>query len=270
MRRPLAAIVVLAISLCAATHGPRDGWLVIIGGGEIGPEVWERFFALAGGKDQPIVLIPTANETSEKAQATIRKAGVSNLTVLDTRDRKVADSESFVEPLRKARGVFFSGGRQWRLADAYLGTRTESELKRLLDRGGVIGGSSAGATIIGSFLVRGAVSGNEVMVSPDHIQGMGFLTNSAIDQHLLTRHREKDLVPVIEQHPRLLGIGLDERTAIVVHGSQFEVIGPSKVAIYTAGHPYYFQKAGDRFDLANRARISGGLKPAPGNKRSNQ
>jgi cyanophycinase len=126
----------------------------------------------------------------------------------------------------------------------------------VLNRGGVIGGSSAGATIIGSFLVRGAVSGNEIMVSPDHIQGMGFLTDSAIDQHLLTRHREKDLVPVINQRPQLLGLGLDERTAIVVHGDQFEVVGPSKVAIYTAGHPYYFLQAGDKFDLTKRAQIA--------------
>ena len=85
---------------------------------------------------------------------------------------------------------------------------------------------------------------------------MGFLTDSAIDQHLITRHREKDLVPVINERPELLGIGLDERTAIVVHQDQFEVIGPSKVAIYTAGHPFYFLKPGDRFDLAKRAAIS--------------
>ena len=136
------------------------------------------------------------------------------------------------------------------------GTRTESELKALLDRGGVIAGSSAGATIQGSFMVRGAVSGNTVMVSPEHIRGMGFLTDAAIDQHLITRHREKDLVPVINDRPNLLGIGLDERTAIVVHQDQFEVIGPSKVAIYTAGNPFYFLKSGDHFDLNKRTAIS--------------
>jgi cyanophycinase len=233
--------------------------LIVIGGGQIGPEIWERFFRLAGGSAQPIVFIPTAGDAEkydDAALATLRKAGATNLTLLHTRDRKVADSEAFVEPLRKARGVFFGGGRQWRLADAFLGTRTERELKALLDRGGVIAGSSAGATIQGSFMVRGDVSGNEIMVSPDHIHGMGFLTDSAIDQHLITRHREKDLVPVIDERPELLGIGLDERTAIVVHQDQFEVVGPSKVAIYTAGHPFYFLKAGDRFDVAARATIS--------------
>lgn len=90
-----------------------------------------------------------------------------------------------------------------------------------------------------------------------HIKGMDFLTDSAINQHLLTRHREQRLVPLINQRPELLGIGLDERTAIVVHGSQCEVVGPSKVAIYTAGNPFYFLQAGDRFDLTKRAVITG-------------
>jgi cyanophycinase len=258
MRRLLLACLLLQ-SLHAATHGPRNGWLIIIGGGVVGPEIWDRFFELAGGKDQPIVVIPTAGDAdtyNDSALAPFRKAGAKNVTLLHTRDRQVADSEAFVEPLRKAHGVYFLGGRQWRLADSYLHTRTERELKSLLKRGGVIGGSSAGATILGSFMVRGAVSGNTVMVSPDHVRGLGFLTNAAIDQHLLVRHREKDLVPVINDRPNLLGIGLDERTAIVVHGDRFEVIGPSKVAIYTAGNPFFFLQSGDRFDLGRRAAIS--------------
>jgi len=259
MRKLAAVSLFLALSLLGATHGPGKGALVIVGGGEIGSEIWERFFALAGGKDQPIVFIPTAGDAdtySDKALEPLRKAGATNLTLLHTRDRAIADSEGFLEPLRKARGVWFNGGRQWRLADAYLGTRTERELHALVDRGGVIGGSSAGATIIGSFMVRGAVSGNTVMVAPDHVQGMGFLTDSAIDQHLITRHREKDLVSVIDERPKLLGIGLDESTAIIVLRNQFEVVGKSRIAIYTAGHPYYFLKAGDRFDLRKRQAIS--------------
>jgi cyanophycinase len=263
MRHLLIAAVTVSclctISLDATTRGPRKGWLILIGGGQIGPEIWDRFFSLAGGKDQPIVFIPTAGEAptyDDTALAPLRAAGATHLTLLHTRDRKVADSESFVAPLRTARGVFFQGGRQWRLADAYLDTRTERELKALLERGGVIAGTSAGATILGSFLVRGAVSGPEIMVSPDHLRGLGFLTNAAIDQHLIARHRETDLVPVIKERPALLGIGLDEGTAIVVHRNQFEVIGRSKVAIYVAGTPFYFLQSGDRFDLGRRAAMA--------------
>ena len=157
--------------------------------------------------------------------------GAQNLTVVHTRDRKESETEAFVKPIQAARGVFFAGGRQWRLADAYLNTRVHRELQALLDRGGVIGGSSAGATILGSFLVRGDTKGNELMIG-DHVEGMAFLKNSAIDQHLLRRNRQFDLIGVIEKHPALLGIGLDENTAIVVRGDEFDVIGQSYVVIY--------------------------------------
>jgi cyanophycinase len=178
--------------------------------------------------------------------------------MLHTRKKEEADSLAFVAPIKKARGVFFPGGRQWRLADSYLGTRTEKELRKLLDRGGVIAGTSAGATIQGSFLVRGAVEGNTLMMSPGHEQGFAYLKNVAVDQHIITRHREKDLSQVTHAHPELLGIGIDERTAIVVHGDHFEVIGPSKVAITDGkdhdGQPYYFLTAGDQFNLKKRVK----------------
>src|SRR5579884_928833 len=111
MRR-LLAIGFLATSLLAASHGPANGWLIIIGGGQVGPEIWDRFFSLAGGKDQPIVFVPTAGDADkfdDSSLSIIRKAGATNVTLLHTRDRGVADSEAFVEPLRKARGVFFAG-----------------------------------------------------------------------------------------------------------------------------------------------------------------
>jgi cyanophycinase len=169
----------------------------------------------------------------------------------------VADTEAFVAPLTHARGVFFTGGRQWRLADAYLKTRTHKELEALLARGGVIGGSSAGATILGSFLVRGDTKGNELMIG-DHVEGMAFLKNSAIDQHVLRRNRQFDLVEVMKKYPEVLGIGIDEDTAIVVEGDRFEVIGQSYVLVHdkdTAISPhgsFFFMAPGDRFDLVTR------------------
>jgi cyanophycinase len=179
------------------------------------------------------------------------------VTVRHTRDRNVANSDEFVAPIRKARAVWFPGGRQWRLADAYLDTRTELELHALLDRGGVIGGTSAGATIQGSYLVRGDTRNNTIMIG-DHVKGFGFLKNVAIDQHLLARNRHFDLIPVIERNPQLLGIGLDEDTAIVVTGDTFEVVGRSVVAIYDNQRTlanegrFYFLRNGDTYDLKTR------------------
>jgi cyanophycinase len=249
--------VLLLLGFAAPTVGPAHGTLVVVGGGQLGAEIVDKFISLAGGKDAHVVVIPTAGEDNAPIHpddSFLLKAGVKHLTILHTRDPKVADSEAFVAPLKSAQAVWIVGGRQWRLADAYLGTRTEKELWGVLERGGVIGGSSAGATIQGSYLVRGAVEGNAVMMSPGHEKGFGFLRGVAVDQHLITRHREKDMLPVIEKHPDLLGIGLDESTAIVVTGDQFEVIGKSKVAIYDNPKNFYWLNPGDRFDLKQRRR----------------
>jgi cyanophycinase len=265
MRRIAAVVfgvVFAAAGASAQQVGPKSGALVIVGGAMSDPAIVTRFIDLAGGGDAPIVIVPTAGDADAyDAQwpglRQFRNNGARNLTVLHTRDPKVADTETFARPLTTARGVFFTGGRQWRLADAYLNTRTQRELQALLDRGGVIGGSSAGATILGSFLVRGDTKGNELMVG-DHTAGFGFLKNSAIDQHLLRRNRQFDLVDVIVKRPELLGIGIDENTAIVVEGDRFEVLGQGYVAIYDAKHAtrppskFYFLAAGDRYDLAKR------------------
>src|SRR5260370_26805400 len=182
---------------------------------------------------------------------------VENVTVLHTRDRVRANSPGFVEPLRRASGVWIGGGRQYRLAEAYLGTAVEREIKALLARGGVVGGGSAGAMIQGSFLVRGAPSeDNSIMVSPGHTVGFGLLPNSAIDQHVNTRGREHDLDPVIAEHPDLLGIGIDQDASIVVHGDSFFVVG-GQVAIHDRkmhkGAPYYFLSAGQSYNLKSRS-----------------
>lgn len=249
--------------------GPAKGNLVVVGGGTLGPEIVNKFLELAGGKDAPIVFIPTAGEDITYDQKWLErqflaKAGAKNVTVLHTRSRRVANTKAFVAPLRKARGVWFSGGRQWRLVDAYLNTRTQREIVAVLQRGGVVGGSSAGATIQGSYLVRGAREGNTIMMAPGYEVGMGFLRKVAVDQHLLARKRQDDLVPVIARHPELLGIGIDESTAIVVTGDQFQVIGKSKVAIYDArrapepnGKRYFFLNPGERFDLSARQVLGG-------------
>jgi cyanophycinase len=244
------------------SSGPPKGALVV-GGGDDVAEIRAKFRELAGGTEARVVLIPTASELDdfppEALEGWKRRFGFKNVTLLHTRDPKRADAEDFVAPLREADAVWFGGGRQWRLVDAYLGTRTQREIEAVLARGGVVGGSSAGATIQGSYLVRGAPEGNHVMMAEGHEVGFGYLRNVAVDQHLITRHREEDLLPVIKAHPELLGIGLDEPAAIVVRGDVFEVIGRSKVAVYDrrdhGGRRYFFLEVGDRYDLKARSPI---------------
>lgn len=264
MRHIALALVLLfaGSSASAQTTGPEKGALVIVGGAMQDPAIVKRFIDLAGGPNAPIVIIPTAGDADEYDQywsglKLWRENGATNLTVVHTRDRKVAESEAFVKPIRAARGVFLAGGRQWRLADSYLDTLTQKALADVLARGGVLGGSSAGASMLSSFMVRGDTKSNEQMIG-DHTVGFGFLKNAAVDQHLLRRNRQFDMLEVIDQHPNLLGIGLDEDTAIVVEGDRFDVIGRSYAVIYsntpvagTTGR-FFFMGAGDRFDMKTR------------------
>lgn len=256
---------VLASARGPTKVGPSRGSLVIVGGGQIGPEIINTFVALAGGPDKArIVVIPTAGEDqaygSDWSGANMfRRAGVTHLTVLHTRDRSMADTEKFVAPLREATGVWFPGGRQWRLVDAYLDTRTQRELERVLARGGVVGGTSAGASVQASYMVRGARSGNTIVMAPGYETGFGLMRNTAIDQHLLARNRQDDLLQVIARYPNLLGIGLDEGTGIVVRGDTAAVIGRSKAAFYNTdpanSRVYFYLTSGDRFDLAARRAL---------------
>jgi cyanophycinase len=244
-----------------STAGPAQGTCILGGsGGE--PEMLQRFLELAGGERARVVVIPTASEgdSDRLGQGFIgrfKDLGVESVVVLHTRDPDVANSDAFVEPLKSATGVWFGGGRQWRLVDAYMGTQTLREIRGVLQRGGVIAGGSAGATIQGSFLARGDTKGNQIMMG-DHQQGFGLVKNVAVDQHLLARNRQFDLMEIVRAHPELLGIGLDEGAAIVVQGNEFEVIGTSYVVIYDyyktmhGFGPFYFLQPGDRYDLKTR------------------
>jgi cyanophycinase len=242
----------------ATQVGPPAGKLLVVGGGAMA-KLWSVFLEMAGGKDVPIVVIPTANDAvkdPDPAVLALRALGATHVTQLHTKDRTLADSEEFTASLRAAKAVWITGGRQWRLVDSYLGTRTHKELLALLARGGTIGGSSAGASIQASYLVRGAPEGNKIMMSPGHEEGFSFLRHTAIDQHVNTRERATDIVPVLQAHPDLLGIAMDEATAIIVSGDRLEVAGAGKVRFFAAPDASPVElTAGGKYDLAARKAL---------------
>lgn len=259
----------------ATTTGPEKGSLVVVGGGQMDESIVKRFIELAGGVEAPIVVIPTASGSDSFTQNSggaraLREHGAKNVTVIHTNDRDEANSDTFLEPLKKANGVFFGGGRQWRLVDAYAGTKTEAAFWEVLERGGVIGGSSAGATIQGSYLARGDTRTNQTMMG-DHEEGFGFIKNIAIDQHSIARNRHFDMFDILKNRRELLGISIDESTAIVVQGNEFEVIGSSYVIMYdgtfwsregsdlknlpSGENLFYFLRPGDKYSLIDREVI---------------
>ena len=263
------------------TEGPARGTLLIAGGGgKQGAAIFRKFVELAGGNTARIVIVPTAMSSDPNydyqnpgvAKFARDRLKLKHVTVLHTHDRREADTREFVRPLKTANGVWFSGGRQWRFADSYLGTRSEKEFHRVLKRGGVIGGSSAGASIQADFLVRGDSRTNRIMIG-DHQRGLGFIENCAIDQHVIKRGRQMGLVKVLTDpdgkmlrrfdREDLLGIGIDEDTAIIVRRNTFEVFGkpdaavliydPRKWTAQTADAKKYITlKLGARYDMKKR------------------
>ena len=287
MKRFISTLFILILVQAAAyaqnltpaiSEDPGSGTIIAIGGHASDDIFLPLVKEKAGHSDVKLIVIPTArgDEFFEddsifiKLKQRFAAYEFESVEIIHTRSKKIANEKEFVVPLQEANAVWIMGGRQWRLADAYLNTRTHKELAALLRRGGVIAGTSAGATIMGSYMVRGDTGGNTLMMG-DHEESFGFLKNTAIDQHLLARNRHFDMFEVLRKKPELLGIGLDENTAIIVKNNQVEVAGESYVAIYDGTRwseerdtiytlpankeEFYFIKPGDRYDLINRKII---------------
>lgn len=266
----------ITIGKYSTQHGPENGSLVIIGGGQHPAYVVDKIVELAGGKDKAkIVVVTNASGTDEDYHSkTIEefteRVGKKNVSALNLKTIEEANDDKNLKALKEATGVFFTGGRQWRITDVYLNTKAHKYFNDVLARGGVISGSSAGASVQGSLLWRGDTKGAHILIG-DHTQGLGFLRYSAIDQHILARNRQSDLAEYIaaanklipEGQTKFIGIGIDEATAIVVQKDEFEVIGNSYVAVH-GGHNNFgrndslFQvlKPGDKYDLVKRVRIT--------------
>jgi cyanophycinase len=212
-----------------------NGYLVIVGGGGLPDAVRDRFLELARGKKGKgrLVVIPTASELIDKYPQRYsrsyeywrRQQGLDSVSLMHTRKKTEANDPKFIEPLKDATAAWLGGGDQSLLIDAYGGTAVERELRKLLDRGGVIGGTSAGASVMSRIMITG---GNpEARVGT----GFGLLPDVVIDQHFDTRKRQERLEKLLKKYPNYFGLGIDEATAVVLHGRKFQVLGNSKVYV---------------------------------------
>ena len=245
----------------------ENGTLIIVGGGGMPDGLMEKMVELAGGKDAKMVYVPcTEAEQVSSPQRTVQawdKMGVKSATFIHTKDRiKANTDEEFLAPLRDATGIWFGGGRQWNFSDSYYGTRAHELMKDVLARGGVIGGSSAGASIQGCYMCRANPVANFDIMAPGYERGLGFIGGVAIDQHFSQRGRQKDMTQLVNRYPQLLGIGLDEATAIIVQKSRAQVVGRGKVHFYDRNEPlipgtddFLALEDGTYFDLATRKVI---------------
>ena len=242
----------------------KSGALVIVGGGGMPQEIAERFVKLGGGAEGRFVVLPTAMDPIPPGDAAgfLKRFGAQQVDVVTARTQAELEAPETLALFERATGIWFGGGRQWRFVDAYEGTKVLPALHQVLARGGVIGGSSAGATIQGDYLVRGAPAGPQVMMSEGYERGFNFLPGTAIDQHFTQRKRFPDMTALMQAYPQYLGIGIDEATALIVQGSTAEILGRGQVHFYDRrrevvdGQPDYESiDAGQRYNLQNRQKI---------------
>ena len=269
----LASHRLAATAPAGVAEALRAGALLLVGGGPTQDDVNAEFVRLAGGASARIVVIPTAAVDPGKdaqalasAEAWARSLGVARVTVMHTSRRSEADSEAFVRPLRDATGVWLPGGEAGRILVSYLGTRTERELMALLARGGVIGGTSAGALVWGSEVLtfRATQDGspyrigdvNALLLDDPHAVAFGALQQVVVAPHFTEFRMQPSLEKTVATRTQLLGIGIDEATALEVRGTVGSVLGRGHVTIVTAGSTApQVLGAGARYDIVKRAAL---------------
>jgi len=254
------------------------GTLFIIGGREDKQETRAILRALAGQLGGRKLLIATLasefpDERWREYQQIFRALGVRQSEHLNLEQRREKAQDSSAKCMqRDVGGVFFTGGDQLRITTKLGGTQLSEEIDQLFQNGGIVAGTSAGASALGEMMIVGTQP-QEVYHMGDPFQmtpGLGLFKNVIIDQHFSERGRIRRLLAAVAQNPRLLGIGIDEDTAIVVHGTEhFEVLGSGAVYLVDArelsytniseaslgqtlsvfGIKLHVLSQGDRFDL---------------------
>jgi cyanophycinase len=223
------------------------GNLFIVGGGEQSPQLVEEFVALAGAPGGArIAVIPMASEEAEatgieKAEE-LREFGATAWVVNLTRDEALDPASRGT--LDSATGIWFTGGDQARLAPVLLGTPALAAMKARYLAGAVVGGTSAGAAIMSDSMLTGnqrrpdslGYYGDEypaiARATIEVVPGLGFLHGAIVDQHFIRRERHNRLLSVVLERPGLLGVGIDEGTALLVQpDGRWRVLGASAVEV---------------------------------------
>lgn len=215
------------------------GTLVIIGGAEDKEgecKILREFVRFAGGIEARIVIMTVATSLPEEVGAdyinALEKLGVAEVKVVDTDRQEDANDPAAIEAIKKATGVFFTGGNQARITDLLKNTKIDKLLHQRLSRGLVIAGTSAGAAMMPDMMiVNGESETNPRLETVDLKPGMGFFKGVIIDQHFAQRGRIGRLISALLQQPAVLGFGIDENTAIAVKNNEIEVIGEGVVTI---------------------------------------
>ena len=283
MKKHLLFSLIIFLLLSHLQFSQTKGNLVIVGGVQT-TEIVKKFVELAGGTNAKIIVIPNAGSNPVKWSKVqveeFEEFGAKADYLLFTRE--TADDKSNLEKMDWANAVFFLGGDQSDLTRDMLGTKLLEKVFDIYNKGGVVGGSSAGAAVMSEVMITGNELVNKdsndafITIEKGNVevkQGFGFLKNSIVDQHFLKRKRHNRTISALIEHPHLFGIAIDESTGIIVYPDEtFEVIGSYQVLVYdpTSAKDIREDKsgnlgitdmklqvliAGDKFDMKTRQVI---------------
>ena len=247
---PIISLLICSCAVQAAEEGNSEplGSLISVGGGETPTLVQERLVALAGGPGKArIAVLPMAStKFDEEAKEVIDELKqLKAEAVLVNLNREEAKKEATAKRLEEFTGYWFLGGDQLRLAATLLGTRALEAIERRFEEGAVVGGTSAGAAVMSSAMLTGRgrrLKGPEAAElrkiargMTDVALGFGFFPGAIVDQHFMQRARYNRLLSAVLDHPQLLGVGIDEETALLVRPDGiWEVLGSHYVKIFDA------------------------------------
>jgi cyanophycinase len=247
----------------------RPGAIVLHGGGQITADVFERFIDLAGGEEAHIVLVPSAGyrhsdyeseedfreqmESRFSAWVDLAESGeIASFEFVYTDDADLADNEEFLRPLSRATGVWFSGGDQERLNYRFVGefprqTGFQLALRQVLERGGVVGGTSAGMAALPEIMtLHQNNQADNAPLAAVTAHGLGLLSGAIVEQHFNTRVgrlerftgllRDTSSLDVLAARDgagaRMVGLAVEERAAMVLQGNRVQVLGEAGSHIF--------------------------------------
>lgn len=245
MMKKLYLVILLLIVVEA--FAKDKGHLLIIGGGSIPNYLIEKYIELAGGVEAKIIIVPMASGEPQISARSFSKrlteAGCTNIETIFC-SKETADSDSNLSKIKGAKAIYFTGGDQSKLIKAILGTSLLQEIRNIYLSGGVIGGTSAGAAVMSKIMLTGNELINQDSTNTYNVikkgnietaEGFAFLPCAIVDQHFIKRKRMHRLISVVLENPRLIGIGIDESTGIVIKpNNSFYVIGESLVTVLDA------------------------------------
>lgn len=235
MRHRFVVATIAFVCFHATALFEQPGTLVIVGGGNTGKEIVSKALTLAGGRDAIVAVLPQASAETDAGDSSVKmwlEAGAHEAVKV-----RLDDPAAATATLKRATLIWFPGGDQNRLMKAIDTAALGDLIRERYRAGATVGGTSAGAAVMSELMITGeadlqAIAAGKTQIAP----GLALWPDVIVDQHFVKRQRASRLISAILDHPDRVGVGIDESTAVIVHGSSFDVIGRSSVVVLDGRH----------------------------------